>query len=364
MKKFDIALDVDEVLTPCLEQGCQVLGIDPRRITDWNLRKTELSDEEVKALMLIICSPEFVRNQVPYPGAVEMVQELVNDGHRVMIATAVDVDCMANRTEMLLHWFPMLSRSNIMLGARKELLNVDFLLDDSPYNFGQAKFFVLMERWYNRNIKGFLSVSNYEEFLSMVRQAAAAPEDGLVHVGKVGYPGFICLVGPSASGKSVICDVLERHPLFRKVRAVTDRQPRSDEQEGREYNFVSRERFQDMVHNGEMLEYTKYAGFDYGICKDEVESIWAEGHIAIKPVDISGAKAIKAIYPDRTLTLFVRRDKEALLTALLSRDVPLEDKVSRVMTLDAEYANEPLCDWTISNNGSISHAVEQVLRLL
>jgi len=62
MKKFDIALDVDEVLTPCLEQGCQLLGIDPMRITDWNLRKTELSEEEVKALMLIICSPEFVRN--------------------------------------------------------------------------------------------------------------------------------------------------------------------------------------------------------------------------------------------------------------------------------------------------------------
>ena len=163
---------------------------------------------------------------------------------------------------------------------------------------------------------------------------------------------------------SVNCDELEKHPLFRKVRAVTDRLPRGDEQQGREYNFVSKEQFQSMVDNGDMLEHTRYAGFDYGICKDEVESIWEEGHIAIKPVDISGAKAIKSIYPDRTLTLFVRRDKEALLTSLLSRDAPLEDKVSRVMTLDAEFANESLCDWTISNNGSLTHAVEQVLRLL
>ena len=172
MKKFDIALDVDEVLAPCLELGCQVLGIDPQRITDWDLGKTDLSEEEITALMMVICSPEFVRSQAPYPGAVEMVRELVNDGHRVIIATAVGVDCMANRAEMLLHYFPMLSGRNIMMGSRKELLRVDFLLDDNPYNFGQAKHFVLMERWYNRGVKGVLSVSNYAEFLSMVRRTA------------------------------------------------------------------------------------------------------------------------------------------------------------------------------------------------
>lgn len=364
MKKFDIALDVDDVLAPCLEPGCKLLGIDPMRITDWDLNKTDLSREEIQALMMVICSPEFARNQRPHPGAVEMVQELVNDGHRVLIATAVDVDCMGKRTEMLLRYFPMLNRSNIMLGARKELLNVDFMLDDSPYNFGHAKYFVLMERWYNRKSKGFLSVKGYSEFLTMVRQAASAPEDGLIHVGKVGYPGIVCLVGPSASGKSFICDELEKHPLFRKVRAITDRLPREDEEQGREYLFVTRERFQEMLQEDKLLEHTIYAGHAYGICKDEVEAIWAEGHIAIKPVDINGAKAIKSTYPDRTLTLFVRRDKETLLKALLERKCPTEEKVSRIMTLDSEYANESLCDWTISNNGSLSHAVEQVLRLL
>ena len=133
MKKFDIALDVDVVLAPCLEQGCQALGIDPQRITDWDLGKTDLSEEEVAALMTIICSPEFVKSQTLYPGAVEMAQGLVNDGHRVIIATAVGVECMANRTEMLLHHFPMLSGRNIMMGSWKELLRVDFLLDDNPY---------------------------------------------------------------------------------------------------------------------------------------------------------------------------------------------------------------------------------------
>lgn len=52
MKKFDTALDVDEVLAPCLEQDCQVLGIDPQRITDWNLGKPLRNTELNAALYL------------------------------------------------------------------------------------------------------------------------------------------------------------------------------------------------------------------------------------------------------------------------------------------------------------------------
>lgn len=258
MKKFTIALDVDDVLALCIEPGCRELGIDPRRITDWNLNKTDLTQEE----------------------------------------------------------------------------------------------------------KGFLSVESYEEFLSMVRQAAAVTEDRMVHVGKIGHPGIICLVGPSASGKSFICDELERNPLFKKVRAMTDRSPRSNEVQGKEYLFVSQEEFRYTEESGRLFESTVYAGHKYGIAKEEIESIWEEGRIAIKPVDINGAKAIKAAFPDRTLTLFVRRDKEELLKCLIEREIPISEKTKRILSLDNEYANEAFCDWTISNNGSLEHAVEQVLRLV
>ena len=51
----------------------------------------------------------------------------------------------------------MLDPNDIMLGARKELLNVDFLLDDNPYNYGHARCFVLMKGHHNRTCKGFFS---------------------------------------------------------------------------------------------------------------------------------------------------------------------------------------------------------------
>ena len=89
-----------------------------------------------------------------------------------------------------------------------------------------------------------------------------------------------------------------------------------------------------------------------------------DGRIAIKPVDIHGAMACKSVYGDRCVTVFVRRNKEDIVAALLERDVPTDDKVRRLMTLDKEMENEQICDWTVSNNGSLEHAIQQILRII
>jgi len=93
-------------------------------------------------------------------------------------------------------------------------------------------------------------------------------------------------------------------------------------------------------------------------------ALFDEGRIAIKPVDIAGALACKEVFGDRCVTVFIRRNKEKIIQSLLERDGPLEDKVKRLMTLDSELSNEPLCDWAISNNGSLDHAVQQILRIV
>lgn len=48
----------------------------------------------------------------------------------------------------------------------------------------------------------------------------------------------------------------------------------------------------------------------------------------------------------------------------LARDVPNNDKVSRIPSLDGEYANESLCDWMVSNNRTPDSAVEQIIRIM
>lgn len=195
----------------------------------------------------------------------------------------------------------------------------------------------------------------------MDRQSAVT-EDRMARVGKIGYSGIICLVGLSASEKPFIYDELEQNPLFKKVHAMTDRVTGSNEAQGKEYLFVPQGEFRYTEESGRLLGGIVCAGHKCGIAKEEIESIWEEGRIVIKPVDINGAKPIKAAFPNRTLTLCVRRNKGEPLKSLIEREIPIFEKTKRILSLDNEYANEAFFDWTISNNGSPEHAVKQAPR--
>ena len=97
--------------------------------------------------------------------------------------------------------------------------------------------------------------------------------------------------------------------------------------------------------------------------KEEVRRIWQEGRIAVKAMDIKGALTCKREFGDRCITIFVWRSKEDIIASLLTRDIPNQDKTARLLSLDGELANESLCDWTVFNNGSLEHAVQQILQI-
>ena len=63
-------------------------------------------------------------------------------------------------------------------------------------------------------------------------------------------------------------------------------------------------------------------------------------------MDICGAMALKTHFPNVT-TVFIRRDKRDLLKAILEKNLSTEEKVSRLMALDAEMRNADICDYTV-----------------
>lgn len=368
-KSQTIALDVDDVLFDCLRKmteealkiGIQVKYED---LVDYHFKN--FPDEVAAKFLDIMKQPEFYQSQVPFPGAREMIDELLDAGHEVVIASAVPPQMMGYRSELLLQVFPRLNPRNIMLGARKDLLHVDFLLDDAMHNISTspAKHPVVFTRPWNLHAEDCLRVSSYADFIHLVEAVSLAPSIEETHLNQVGRPGLLCLVGPSASGKSFICDEVVRNPFFRKVRAVTTRKPRPGEMALNEYRFVSEKEFAEFAEQGALVEQTVYAGSLYGITKEEIENIWHSGQIAIKPVDINGALACKRAYGDRCVTVFIRRNREDVIKALLDREMPNDDKAKRLMTLNAEYDNESLCDWTVSNNDSLENAVKQIMRIV
>lgn len=368
-KKLVAILDWDNVLAPCTELACRKstargYPVDVSEVTMYSLKN--LPEDVSKMLMAIFDEPDFFDDQAPYPGAVEMVDELLDAGHDVIIASAMKPELMGVRSRQIAAFLPRLDPKNIMLGSRKDLLHGDLLLDDALYNIetSPARYPVVFNQPWNGSSDGYIRVSGYKEFISMVEAISLAPDIEAPKVGRPGHPGLICLVGPSASGKSFICDELVKNPIFRKVRALTTRAPRPDGADASEYKFVSEAAFDQAVADGDMVEHTVYAGHRYGIDKREIEEIWNYGRVAIKPVDIHGAIACKAAYGDQCITVFIRRNKEAIIESLLQRDVPRKDTVRRLMSLDSELGNEQLCDWTVFNNGTLEHAVQQILRII
>ena len=368
-RKQTILLDVDNVLMDCTgaaTKEAQRRGCDVKleQLTDYYFRN--IPEETRNLLLSIMHEPSFYQSQPIYPGAIEMVDELLDAGHSVIIASAVYPELMGYRSNRLLASFPRLNPNNIMLGARKDLLYADFLLDDHLDNIrtSPAKYPVLLNRLWNDQAQDYLRVSGYQEFIQMVEAVSLAPETRSLSLKKAGRPGILCLVGPSASGKSFLCDELVRNPLFRKVRAVTTRKPRAGDETANEYIFATEEEFVGYLSRNELVEHTVYSGCRYGITKGEIEQIWHDGRIAIKPVDINGALACKKMYGDRCATVFIRRNKETIVSALLERNISNTEKASRLLTLDAEMGNESLCDWTVSNNGTLDHAVQQILQIV
>lgn len=368
-RKQIVLLDVDNVLMPCTETACQVatargIPVNVEEVTMYSFRNFE--PETRNMLMGLFEEPGFFDNQVPYPGAVEMVQELVDAGHEVIIASAMVAQAMGTRAAQILKFFPMVDPGNIQLGSRKDLLHGDFLLDDSLNHIetSPAKYPVVFNQPWNRSAQGYLRANCYADFIAMVEQVSLMPVVELPKLAIAGSPGLICLVGPSASGKSFISDKLVENPMFKKVRALTTREPRDDSGDLRDYHFVTEEQFQAAIDGDDLVEYTVYAGHKYGIAKSEIADIWKDGRIAVKAMDINGAMACKRAYKGRCLSMFVRRSKEDIVRSLLERDIPNEDKARRLLTIDTEMENERLCDWTVSNNGSLEHAIQQILCMI
>jgi guanylate kinase len=119
---------------------------------------------------------------------------------------------------------------------------------------------------------------------------------------------LIILSAPSGSGKTTIINhILESGISVHFSVSATSRPPRGNEQEGKEYYFLSPETFRGKIANGDFLEYEEvYADRFYGTLKSEVENKLKEGKNIIMDVDVAGGLNIKRLYGDKALLIFIQ----------------------------------------------------------
>jgi guanylate kinase len=106
---------------------------------------------------------------------------------------------------------------------------------------------------------------------------------------------IIVISGPSGSGKStLIRHLLQKHPEIVFSTSHTTRTKRNREIEGRDYYFVSKGQFQEMIDNGEFVEWAKVYGNYYGTSFREIEkkARSSSTKYLVLDIDVQGAKNI------------------------------------------------------------------------
>jgi guanylate kinase len=118
---------------------------------------------------------------------------------------------------------------------------------------------------------------------------------------------LIILSGPSGSGKStVITRLLAAKDLpLRLSVSVTTRAPRPGEEDGKDYHFWPRERFEKEKQAGAFLEWAEVFGNYYGTLRREVEPYRGQGMGVILDIDVQGAAQVRSKCPD-AVTVFLR----------------------------------------------------------
>jgi guanylate kinase len=177
-------------------------------------------------------------------------------------------------------------------------------------------------------------------------------------------PGkLLVLSGPGGVGKSTVAKKLREVGDFWVSVSYTTREPRVNEKDGRDYNFVSHEVFQTMINNGEFLEWAEFAGNRYGTTQDKVEQALLLGKNVLLEIEIDGAKQVKAHLPKSILVFLEPPSWEELVARLEGRGTDDEDRrAQRLELAQAELEAASSFDVVLIND-EVEGVVKKLIEL-
>ncbi|MDT3708123.1 MAG: guanylate kinase [Thiobacillus sp.] len=169
---------------------------------------------------------------------------------------------------------------------------------------------------------------------------------------------------PSGAGKtSLVKALLKTDPAIRLSVSYTTRPPRSDETDGRDYHFVSRERFQAMLAEDEFLEHAEVYGNFYGTSKGSIERDLDASLDILLEIDWQGAEQVRRHFPQCASIFILPPSFNALRTRLAWRGQDSEEVIERRLAAAAhDVAHAEGFDYIIVND-DFDHALQDLVAI-
>lgn len=178
---------------------------------------------------------------------------------------------------------------------------------------------------------------------------------------------LIVISGPSGGGKGTVVKALKDiMPELGVSVSATTRAPREGECDGVEYFFITRDDFEEMVQDGEILEYTTYCGNYYGTPRKEAERITGEGRDLILEIEVDGAAQVKKKFPEAVSIMLIPPSISVLEERLRGRGTESEDVIAkRLARACEEIALASSYDYVVVNeNGGVLECAERIRNII
>ena len=171
--------------------------------------------------------------------------------------------------------------------------------------------------------------------------------------------------GPSGVGKDTVLDiVLNKDKNLQKSVSLTTREIRENEVDGKDYHFISTEEFENMISQGQVLEFAKYGSNLYGTPKAPVDKWLSEGKTVILKIEVQGASKIKELYPDSVAIFVLPPSMKELENRLRSRGTESEDDIQKRLDIAREEVKRSKDYDFIVINDDLESASDNVLSIV
>ena len=171
--------------------------------------------------------------------------------------------------------------------------------------------------------------------------------------------------GAAGTGKdSVVSALRKAHPEIEKTVSATTRSPRPGEQEGVDYYYRTKEQFQQLIDQDEVVEHNFFNGNYYGTLREEVDKRLAARKVVVLVIDVHGAANIRRMFPGATTVFLLPPSVEELERRLRDRKDTSEEQIKiRMARAEWEIEQSVWYDYVVVNQ-NVHDCAREILKII